>query len=408
MLAVVLAACSGGPSGGPSANDNEPAATENTNTAEETNTNAGEEVDANANEGEEMEEGEEVEEGEDTAGGDVELASELSVYNWAEYIDEQILADYEEEFGVTIIYDTYASNEDLLSKLQAGATGYDVIFPSDYMVSQMIELGLLHEIDTSRLSNWGNIDPDFANAPFDPGNQYCVPYQWGTTGITYRAGNEFFEENTPDSWAYLFEPELLEQYADGGINVLNDQRELIAAALAYLGYDMNSTDRAELEAARDLILEAKPYWKTFNSEDYDNSLLIPDEVVLSHAWSGDAALAYYETYDEEAEDGNWYYAIPVEGAVKWLDNICITASTERFDTALHFMNYLLDAEVGATITNFTYYASPNEAAREFVLDEIIDDPSIYPPPEVEANLNWLVEVGDAIFIYDEMWTAIKG
>ncbi|NIP27459.1 MAG: spermidine/putrescine ABC transporter substrate-binding protein, partial [Phycisphaerae bacterium] len=297
-------------------------AVENENTAEE--------------EEHEHAEGEEhAEEGEEMA-----LASELSVYNWADYIDEQILADYEEEFGVTIIYDTYASNEDLLAKLQAGATGYDVIFPSDYMVSQMIELDLLHEIDTGELSNWGNINPNFADAPFDPGNQHCVPYQWGTTGIAYRAGHEFFEENTPDSWGYLFDPELLEQYSDGGINVLNDQRELMAAALAYLGHDMNSTDRTELEEARDLILEAKPYWKTFNSEDYDNSLLVADEVVMSHAWSGDAAFAYWETYDDETEDGNWYYAIPQEGAVKWLDNICITASTERFETALHFMNYL--------------------------------------------------------------------
>jgi spermidine/putrescine transport system substrate-binding protein len=395
ILVIALAACGGGPGGGPGADDAEPAE----NTAAESDV----EEAAEAPEAEE-----ETAADEETAEGEMELASELSVYNWAEYIDDQILADYEEAFGVTIIYDTYASNEDLLSKLQAGATGYDVIFPSDYMVSQMIELGLLHEIDTGQLSNWGNMDPDFIDAPFDPGNQHCVPYQWGTTGITYRAGNEFFEENPPDSWAYLFEPELLEQYADGGVNVLNDQRELLAAALAYLGYDMNSTDRAELEAARDLVLEAKPYWKTFNSEDYDNSLLIPDEVVMSHAWSGDAALAYWETYSDEAEDGNWYYAIPQEGAVKWLDNICITASTERYETALHFMNYLLGAEVGATITNFTYYASPNEAAKEFILEEILNDPSIFPPPEVEANLNWLVEVGDAIFIYDEMWTAIKG
>jgi spermidine/putrescine-binding protein len=395
ILIIALAACSGGPSGGPGANENE----------------AAEDTPANENTAAETETNDAAEPAEDEAAEDdtePELASELSVYNWADYIDDQILADYEAEYGVTIIYDTYASNEDLLAKLQAGATGYDVIFPSDYMVSQMIELGLLHEIDTGQLSNWGNVDPDFVNAPFDPGNQYCVPYQWGTTGITYRAGHEFFDENPPDSWAYLFDPELLQNYSEGGINVLNDQRELIAAALAYLGYDMNSTDRAELEAARDLILEAKPYWKTFNSEDYDNSLLVPDEVVLSHAWSGDAALAYYETYDEETEDGNWYYAIPQEGAVKWLDNICITASTERYETALHFMNYLLDAEVGATITNFTYYASPNEAAKEFILEEILNDPSIFPPPEVEAKLQWLTEVGDAIFIYDEMWTAIRG
>ncbi|MFZ0547601.1 MAG: spermidine/putrescine ABC transporter substrate-binding protein [Candidatus Promineifilaceae bacterium] len=392
ILVIALAACSGGPSGGPNVSVNESA--ENENTAAETSSDT--------------EEATPTVEGEEMAEGEMELAPELSVYNWADYIDEQVLTDYEEQYGVSIIYDTYASNEDLLAKLQAGATGYDVIFPSDYMVSQMIELNLLHEIDTSELSNWGNMNTDFTNPPFDPGNQYCVPYQWGTTGITYRAGIEYFDENPPDSWAYLFEPDKLENYADGGINVLNDQRELLSAALAYLGYDMNSTDRTELEAARDLILQAKPYWKTFNSEDYDNSLLIPDEVVLSHAWSGDAALAYWETYDDETEDGNWYYAIPKEGAVKWLDNICIPASTERYKTALHFMNYLLDAEVGATITNFTYYASPNEAAKKYIIEEILDDPGIYPPPEVEEKLNWLVEVGDAIFIYDEMWTAIKG
>jgi spermidine/putrescine-binding protein len=272
----------------------------------------------------------------------------------------------------------------------------------------MIELGMLAEIDVNEMSNWGNISSEFHDPPFDPGNQHCVPYQWGTTGLAYRAGHEYFEENPPDSWAYLFDPELLEQYSDGGINVLNDQRELIAAALAYLGYDLNSQDRAQLEEARDLILAAKPYWKTFNSEDYDDALLIPDEVVLSHSWSGDAANAYWSTYSDETEDGNWRFAIPQEGAVRWVDNGCILASSERYDTAVHFLNYLMDAEVAAAITNFTYYASPNEAAKEFILEEILADPGIFPPDDVRAKLQWLVEVGDAIFIYDEIWTAIKG
>ncbi|MCI0577346.1 MAG: spermidine/putrescine ABC transporter substrate-binding protein [Chloroflexi bacterium] len=385
-LALALSACGGGPSGGPGGNENvEPAATEPPDDSSE----------ANTNEETPPEEG-------------PQLAAELSVYNWPDYIDEQILADYEAEYGVKIIYDTFASNEDLLAKLQAGATGYDLVFPSDYMVSQMIELGLLAEIDVNQLSNWGNIDPDFKNAPFDPGNKHCVPYQWGTTGIAYRAGHPFFEENPPDSWAYLFEPEMLEQYSEGGVNVLDDQRELLAAALAYLGHDMNSTDRAQLEEARDLILAAKPYWETFNSSDYDSSLLVPDEVVLSHSWSGDAAEAYWDTYSDETEDGNWYYAIPKEGAVKWLDNICITSFSERKETALHFMNYLLDAEVGAAITNFTFFASPNEAARAFITEEILNNPGIFPPEDVKAKLTWLVELGDAVFIYDEMWTAIKG
>lgn len=381
VLALALAACGGGPAGGPATGSD---AADTADTA----------VDAPA--------------ADETVDEAPQLAESLSVYNWSDYIDEEIITNYENEYGVDIIYDTFASNEDLLAKLQAGATGYDVIFPSDYMVSQMIELGLLAEIDTAAIPNFANIDPDFKDAPFDPGNRHCVPYQWGTTGLAYRAGNAYFEENTPDSWAYLFEPELLANFADGGINVLNDQRELMSAALFYLGYQPNSTERAELEAARDLILAAKPYWRTFNSEDYDDSLLIPDEVVFSQSWSGDAANAYWSTYDDAAEDGNWYYAIPKEGAIKWLDNICITAASQNFETALHFMNYLLDAEVGATITNYTYYASPNEAAKAFIDPEILNDPSIFPPPEVEAKLQWIREVGDAIFLYDEMWTAIKG
>ncbi len=381
LSALALVACGGGPTGGPDSD---------TDTSDETEANTGDET-------ADMEESDEP-----------QLSEELSVFNWADYIDEEMITQYEEEYGVNIIYDTFASNEDLLAKLQAGATGYDVIFPSDYMVAIMIDLGLLHEIDTSKLANFANMDPLFLNAPFDPGNQHCVPYQWGTTGIGYRAGNAFFEENPPDSWAYLFEPELLSQFSDGGVNVLNDPRELPAAALLYLGYDPNTIDPDELNEARDLILQAKPYWKSFNSENYDETLLIPDEVVFTHAWSGDVALAYWETYDEETEDGNWYYSIPNEGAVKWLDNICITASTERYETALHFMNYLLDAEVGAAITNYTYYGSPNQAAKEFILEEILADESIYPPEEVEAKLVWLTEVDeDAVHLYDELWTAVK-
>ena len=371
LLILLLAACGGGPSGGPSSS------TEETNAADSGTTD------------------------------EIQLADQLSVYNWAEYIDEDKITEYEETYGVDIIYDTFASNEDLLAKLQAGAQGYDVIFPSDYMVSTMIDLGLLAKIDTADLPNFANIDPQFVGAPFDPGNDYCVPYQWGTTGIGYRADNEFFQENPPDSWAYLFDPALLENYSADGINVLNDPRELPGAALIYLGYDPNTTNPDELNQARDLILQAKPYWKTFNSEDYDNTLLIPGEVTLTQGWSGDVANAYWNTYNDETEDGDWYYSIPKEGAVKWLDNICITASSQKYETALHFMNYLLDAEVGAAITNFTYYASPNLAAQEYILDEIMTDESIYPPADVEAKLVWLVDVGEDSFLYDELWTAVK-
>jgi len=368
VLLLVLAACGGGPSGGPGAAEAEPTAAA-------------------------------------SAGGEAQLDAELSVYNWEDYIDEQILRDYEERYGVRIVYDTYASNEDLLTKLQAGAAGYDVIFPSDYMVAQMIELGLLAEIDVSAMPNFANIGAEFKDPPYDPGNRFCTPYQWGMTGIAYRNGR--FEE-PPNSWAYLFDPAKLAELAPEGINVLNDQRELLSAALFYLGYSPNTTERAELEAARDLILAAKPYWKTFNSEDYYSTLMVSDEIVLSHAWSGDAAQAFWATYDDETGEGNWLFTVPQEGAVRYQDNVCIPASSRRQATAQHFMNYLMEPEVAAAITNFTFYPSPNEAAKEFIDPAILNNPGIYPPPEVRAKMQWLTDVGDAVFIYDEMWTAIKG
>jgi spermidine/putrescine-binding protein len=340
------------------------------------------------------------------AAAESDLAEELSVYNWADYIDESLLTQYEEEYGVKIIYDTYASNEDLLAKLQAGATGYDVIFPSDYMVAQMIELGLLAEIDLNNIPNLKNIDPFFVDAPYDPGNKHCVPYQWGTTGIAYKT--EVAGDTPPESWAAIFDPEQAKKWSEaGGINVLNDQRELIGAALRYLGYSINDKDEAHLEEAKQVILNVKPYIKTFNSEDYDDSLLIPGEVAISHAWSGDAAKAVFETADEATGESEWGYVIPEEGAFVWQDNICVTASSEKKATAEHFMNFLLDAQNGATITNFTYYASPNAAAKEFISEEILNDPGIYPPQEVIDKLEWAEALGDTIFVYDRIWTEIK-
>jgi len=334
------------------------------------------------------------------------LADELSVFNWSDYIDEELLKKYEEEYGVKIVYNTFASNEDLLAKLQAGATGYDVIFPSDYMVAQMIELGLLAEIDHNNIPNLKNMGGFFLDAPYDPGNKHCVPYQWGTTGIAYQT--EVFGDTPPDSWAYLFEPEMAQKWAEaGGINLLNDQRELIGAALKYLGYSINDKDEAHLQQAKDLLTAIKPYVKTFNSEDYDDSLLIPGEVVISHAWSGDAAKAVYETMDEATEESEWAYVIPNEGAFVWQDNICVTAASQKKATAEHFMNFLLDAENGAAITNYTYYASPNEAAREFILEEILNDPGIYPSEETIARLEWAEPLGEAIFLYDRLWTELK-
>jgi len=330
----------------------------------------------------------------------LELADTLYVFNWADYIDESLVTDYEEEFGVTVVYDTFDSNEDLLAKLQAGATGYDVIFPSDYMVAQMIEMEMLAPLDFNNIPNFANLH-DFTTDPaYDPGDVYSVPYYWGTTGIGYHAD---VVDPPPDSWAWLFDPDIACQYADGGINVLDDQRELLGAALKYLGYSINDTDEAHLMEVRDLLLAAKPCWKTFDSFGYIDNLMIPGEIVLTHGWNGDVFVA-------AEENEGWTYVLPKEGGIIWQDTMCVPATSTGIHkrTAEHFINYLLEPEVAGQNTNYIWYASPNKAAEPYIEAEILEDPAIYPDEETMARLEWLKPfTTEELTIWDRVWTELK-
>lgn len=327
--------------------------------------------------------------------GETELATELHLYNWSEYIDPQVLEDFESEFGVHVVEDTFANNEELLAKLQAGAGGYDVIVPSDYMVQIMIEEGLLAELNHDNIPNIVNVAPKFANPPYDPGLVHCVPYLWGTTGIGYNT--EVFDE-PPDSWAYLFDPELASQYA-GRFTMLNDARETIGAALKYLGYSLNTTDEQQLAEARDLLIQQKAWVYAYDTEQYED-LLSADETVLAHGWSGDFFMI-------AGEDERIWYAIPREGGTIWADNLCIPASAPSPYTAEVFINFLLRPEVAAANSNYTWYASPNAAATEFIEPEILEEPAIYPPADVMDRLEWIEDVGDATPLYERIWTEVK-
>lgn len=323
------------------------------------------------------------------------LAPELHVYNWSEYIDPQVYEDFEAEFGVHVVEDTFANNEELLAKLQAGAGGYDVIVPSDYMVAIMIEEGLLAELNHENLPNLSNLDSKFTDPPYDPGLVHCVPYLWGTTGIGYNM--EVFEE-APDSWAYMFDPELASQYA-GKFTMLNDMRETIGAALKYLGYSLNSTDEAELMEARDLLIQQKQWVYAYDAEQYED-LLSADEVVMVHAWSGDIFMV-------AEEDERLWYAIPQEGGTIWADNLCIPTTAPNKYTAEVFINYLLRPDVAAKNSNYTWYASPNAAATEYIDAEILEEPAIYPPPDVMERLEWMEDLGDATPLWERIWTEVK-
>ncbi|MCS7283122.1 MAG: spermidine/putrescine ABC transporter substrate-binding protein [Anaerolineae bacterium] len=322
-------------------------------------------------------------------------AQELHVYNWSAYIDPQIYRDFEAEFGIRVVEDTFASNEELLAKLQAGATGYDIIVPSDYMVSIMLQQGLLAELDRSKIPNLVNIDPQFSSPPYDPGMRYCVPYQWGTTGIGY---NSATLPTAPDSWAYLFDPDLASRYA-GKFTMLNDAREVIGAALKYLGYSMNTTNEAELLAARDLLIRQKPWVYAYDSEQY-RALLPAGEIVMAQGYSGDVFMV-------AEEDERIRYVIPREGTSIWMDNLCIPARAPNKEAAHLFINYLLRPDIGARISNYTRYASPNAAARAHIEPELLSDPAVYPPPEVMARLEWIRDVGEATLLYERIWTEVK-
>jgi spermidine/putrescine transport system substrate-binding protein len=326
-------------------------------------------------------------------GGKKELASELHIYNWSEYIDPDVYTAFEEEFGVKVVEDTFSSNEELLAKLQAGATGYDLIVPSDYMVEIMIEEGLLTKLDHNNISNLGNLSDLFKKPPYDPELAYCVPYQWGTTGIGYNS--EIVE---PDSWAWIFDPEIASEYT-GKITMLNDSREAIGAALKYLGYSLNSTDEGQLEEAKQLLIAAKPFLFSYDSDQFED-LIVADEVVYGQGYSGDYFAA-------AAEDERIWYVIPKEGATVWADNLCIPKTSKNSYTAEVFINYILQPEIAAQITNFTWFGSPVGAANEFIDPEILEEPAIYPPDDVMVKLEWIQDVGDATPAFERIWTEVK-
>lgn len=325
------------------------------------------------------------------------LSDSVSFYNWTDYIDPEILTMFEEECGVRVVYDTFSSNEDLLAKLQAGATGYDVIVPSDYMVTIMMQLGLLKELDHANIPNLENLADRFREPSYDPGNRYSVPYQWGTTGIGYDA--DVFD-TPPASLATLFDPEQAAQYA-GKISLLNDGREVIGAALKYLGYSLNSTDPAQLEEAKQVILAVKPYVLTFDSDTFDD-LLVSEETSLALAWNGSIYLAI-----SESEGRNLGFAVPEEGLTIFTDNLAVPASAPNPYTAEVLINYLLDPEIGAMVTNFTHFASSNEAALPMIVDEIRNDPGIYPPEDVLDRMEFIADVGETTALYERIWTEIK-
>jgi putrescine transport system substrate-binding protein len=321
------------------------------------------------------------------AGGDEKV---VYVYNWSDYVAEDTLANFEKATGIKVVYDVYDANEMLETKLMAGASGYDVVFPSARPFAQRhIVAGVYAPLDKSKLGNLGNLDPGLLAAleDVDPGNAHTVPYMWGTTGLginVAKVKEALGEDVALDSWDLLFDPANAEKLAACGISVLDDEQEAFAAALIHAGRDPNGTGGDETQVVVDAYARIRPHIRYFNSSRYIDDLANGD-VCLAMGYSGDVFMASDRA--EEAENGmEIRYVIPKEGAVRWFDLIAIPKDAPHADNAYAFINYLLQPDVAAGITNYVAYANPNTAATPLVDPEISGDPAIYPPAEVMAKL----------------------
>jgi spermidine/putrescine transport system substrate-binding protein len=319
------------------------------------------------------------------------LASHLNFYNWSYYIGETTIPDFQDMTGVRVRYDNYSNNEEVLARLQAGVSGYDLVVPSDYMVEVMASLGLLRPLNHDNLPNLVHMDPRFLGLPFDPENRYSIPYQWGSAGIGVNTARiSEFEE----SWELLWD----EKYS-GRISMLDDMRSGLVPALKRLGYSVNTTNETELEEALQLMIQQKPIVKAYTSDTYID-LLKSGDVWIAYGWSGDI-------YQVARDNPDIRFFIPEEGTYLWVDNMVIPRNAPSPYTAEVFMNYIMDPEVSAGITNATWYASPNRNAVPYIHPEITGDPSIYLPDDIMDRSEFLQDVGDQTRAYERIWSRLK-
>jgi spermidine/putrescine-binding protein len=326
-----------------------------------------------------------------------ETDGDLLLYNWSEYMDPDLLSAFSEEYGVAATEDTFTSNEALIAQIRAGGADYDVIIPSDYMVEIMIEEGLLLPLDHDAIPNRANVADEFTDPPYDPGLVHSMPFQWGTTGLG--VATDATGADPEPTWGWLFDEELAGNLPRG-VSILDDPREGMAAALFYLGYDPNTQDEDELNEAADLIDAAGAWTVTYTSDQF-SELLIGGETSVGHGYSGNFL-------DNFGDDEGYAYLIPEEGAIIWTDNMAILADSDSPCTAHTFIDFILDAENGAQLSNWTWYGSPNAAATEFLDEDLREDEAVFPDEETRARLHFLENTGEAERLYTDLFTRAQG
>jgi spermidine/putrescine transport system substrate-binding protein len=323
---------------------------------------------------------------------------ELFVYNWEEYIHPDTIPNFEKEFGVKVTYDTFPGNEALLAKLQAGGAQYDVVFPTHNFVPIHVAQGLLAPLNHDNLPLLKNVTPKFLDTSFDPGNKYSIPYLWGMTAMAH---NTKYTKDDPNvgSWALMFESGP-KRYS-GKLGFTDEREEVLATALSYLGYSINSRSEKELREAGKVLTKIKPHVKAFYPGAEETKALVQEDIVVGHEWNGEVVKA-----NRENPDVKWM--LPKEGGTAWFDNIAIAKGAPHKFTAEAFLNYMLRPGVAAANSEEGGYATTNKVAVEkHVPAEMGQDPAVYPTDKELERLEFLAVIPDEILpIYDDIWTRL--
>ena len=341
----------------------------------------------------------------------------LNVYNWSDYVAADTVKDFEAATGIKVNYDVYSENETLETKLSAGSSGYDVVFPSARPFAQrQVKAGLYAPLDKAKLPNWSHLDPAVLKGleDVDPGNAHIVPYMWGTTGLGVNVDKvkAALGDNAPlDSWALLFDPANAAKLAKCGISVLDDDQEAFGAALIYLGRDPNAGAPEEIELVKKTYAAIRPYIRTFNNAEYKDALANGDSCVVM-GYSGDVGQARDVAAEAAKSAGkpapDIRYVIPKEGAIRWVDVIAVPKDAKHVGNAHAFINFLMDPKVIAKITDHVAYANANKDATALIDPEIAADAGVYPPEAVRAKLVDPKSLPEAVQRQRvRAWTAIK-
>jgi putrescine transport system substrate-binding protein len=335
----------------------------------------------------------------------------LNVYNWSDYIGKDTIANFEKESGIKVKYDNYDSDDTLQAKMLAGSSGYDIVVPTSTYMAKQIQAGIYQKLDKSKLPNLSNLDPTLMKlvAQADPGNQYGVPWAWGTDGIGYNveAVKKALGDNAPvDSWALLFDPATVAKLKGCGVSFLDSASDVFPAVLQYMHKDPGSTNPADYMAALEVLKKVRPNITQFNSSGYINDLANND-ICVAFGFSGDVGIARRRSSEAKRAYEIKFFN-PKEGGLLWLDIMVIPKDAPHPEAALKWINYIEQPKVSAGITNEVFYPTANAAAKPFIDPVTANDTNVFPPPETMNKLTVMKAVpSDILRLENRLWAELK-